>query len=425
MNIPAHVTVPTQAAAPVPEGTAGALPPVAAAAATPAAPAAQALPAGMPTQQPATATPVAAVPSAFNALLASLGLVTPAADGAAQETAEPADAEADATTTAVLPALPPGAPELPVPAAELTPAWRSDAAMLMASLPPAAAVQPGGAATPAGPTTAQPASTAVPALTPAQAAGASAAPPSTAALPVATPTGGAGAAGRVARAPVAERPQAQATLPASGPASTGALAAPSTLPVSTAQPPREAAALPADAATPPSARRDDANTAAWALPPADGASFAVEATTATAGTAAAAKPVPAHGQALLEALGERVQVQIAQRSEHAVIRLDPQAMGSVEIVLRHEGGALQVQLSASHPDVQRQLQGISEALRQDLSQRQYTDVSVNVAAQQHGDADGRRRQGGQPQPEQRPGQALAEAERGSTAGAFSLASSLE
>ncbi|MFN6993883.1 MAG: hypothetical protein ACK4PH_06740, partial [Aquincola tertiaricarbonis] len=36
----------------------------------------------------------------------------------------------------------------------------------------------------------------------------------------ATPTGGAGAAGRAARAPVAERPQAQATLPASGPAST-------------------------------------------------------------------------------------------------------------------------------------------------------------------------------------------------------------
>lgn len=412
MNIPASATLAMPGTAAAAEPTAGALPPVAAAAA----PAAAATPAA-----PATPPPSAAAGSgAFNALLAGLGLLPTAAEGTGHGVAEPADARVDERAEAV-PAADalPGLLELPaaqpVPAAELTPAWRSDAAMLMASLPPAATAQQD----PANPTAA-PAAAALPmpATTQAAAAITGSLPAAHAVMPAA----------RAARPMSGDRQAAPAAaLPADMPAIRSAQLASTVLPSPAAVLPREAAPVqPLEGNSPQAGRRDDPAAPAFAMPPADGAAVAMDAAAPTASVSAAGKPVPAHGQALMEALGERVQVQIAQRSEHAVIRLDPQAMGSVEIVLRHEGGALQVQLTASHPDVQRQLQGISEALRQDLSQRQYTDVSVNVAAQQHGDADGRRRQGGQqPAPEQRPGQALAEAERGSTAGAFSMASSLE
>lgn len=414
MNIPATVNVPTPAGATGPDGTAGAPPAVAAAAgtlpaaATTAVPASEAATAGAPAR-PAPGADAAMQPAsptnAFKALLASLGL--PAADAASGDTAGMADeTAADEPAAPVAGAADMPAPLLqpqataPVPSAELTPAWRSDAAMLMASLP-----QPPAAALPV---------VAEAAVLPAAAA------PAMAAVQAALPTGAAHT--RMQQAARAQ-PQASA-LPTAMPVTASATPQAATaLPSLAAVLPREAAPVqPADAAAQPAARHDDTATV-FSVPPVDGAPRAVDAGTAVN---AAAKPVPAHGQALLEALGERVQVQIAQRSEHAVIRLDPQAMGSVEIVLRHEAGALQVHLSASHPDVQRQLHSISDALRQDLSQRQYTDVSVNVAAQQQGDADGRRRQGGQqPAPEQRPGQALAEAERGGTAGAFSLASSLE
>lgn len=415
MNIPASATLAMPGTAAAAEPPAGGLPPVAAAAA----PAAAATPAA-----PATPTPSAAAGSgAFNALLAGLGLLPTAAEGTGHEVAEPADAQADERAETVpaadaLPGLLQLPAEKPVPAAELTPAWRSDAAMLMASLPPAATAQQD----PAEPTAA-PAAAALPMPATTQAAAAI-----TGSLPAAPAAHAVMPAARAARPMSGDRQAAPAPAPpADMPAIRSAQLASPVLPSPAAVLPREAAPVqPLDGNSPQAGRRDDPAATAFAMPPADGAAVAMDAAAPTASVSAAGKPVPAHGQALLEALGERVQVQIAQRSEHAVIRLDPQAMGSVEIVLRHEAGALQVQFTASHPDVQRQLQGISEALRQDLSQRQYTDVSVNVAAQQHGDADGRRRQGGQqPAPEQRPGQALAEAERGSTAGAFSMASSLE
>jgi flagellar hook-length control protein FliK len=77
-------------------------------------------------------------------------------------------------------------------------------------------------------------------------------------------------------------------------------------------------------------------------------------------------------------LGERLQVQIARRSEHAVVRLDPPSMGTIEIVIRQEGAHLQVHLRASNGEVARQLQVIGETLRQDLVQRQHGEVSVHV-----------------------------------------------
>lgn len=122
---------------------------------------------------------------------------------------------------------------------------------------------------------------------------------------------------------------------------------------------------------------------------------------------------------LLEALGERIRVEVAQRSEHAVIRLDPPMMGHIEIVIRHQAGALQVQLSASNSEVLRQLQNISDSLRQDLAQRQYTDISVQIFAGS-GDGSGRRRPDGLPEDEP-PGLALAEAEAGQASSSFVLA----
>lgn len=118
---------------------------------------------------------------------------------------------------------------------------------------------------------------------------------------------------------------------------------------------------------------------------------------------------------LVEALGERIQIAVGKHSEHAVIRLDPPMMGSIEIVVRHQAGNLQVQLSATNNEVVRQLQSIGDTLRQDLLQNQYTGVSVQVFA----DA----RQGGRQQPEPEelpPGRALAEADDGRADAPFAL-----
>jgi flagellar hook-length control protein FliK len=84
-------------------------------------------------------------------------------------------------------------------------------------------------------------------------------------------------------------------------------------------------------------------------------------------------------QPLAEALGERLRVQIGSRSESAVIRLDPPMLGHIEIVVRHEAGAIQVQLSATHAEVRAQLQQMGEGLRHELSLRHTADVSVQVA----------------------------------------------
>lgn len=123
---------------------------------------------------------------------------------------------------------------------------------------------------------------------------------------------------------------------------------------------------------------------------------------------------------LIEALGDRIQVEVGKHSEQAVIRLDPPMLGSVEIAIRHQAGVLQVQLSASHDEVVRQLQHIGDSLRQDLSRNQYTDVSVQVFAGSR-DGDGRQRPDAQREDRQ-PGRALAEAEAEQTPSAFVLSS---
>jgi flagellar hook-length control protein FliK len=111
----------------------------------------------------------------------------------------------------------------------------------------------------------------------------------------------------------------------------------------------------------------------------------------------------AGGSSLVQSLGEHLQVQLARGSESAVIRLDPPSLGSIEIVVRHEAGSLQVHLNASNGEVLSQLQGIGEALRQDLMQRHQGSVSVQVSDDWN-DAKERQAQtgGGREEPEQAP-----------------------
>ncbi|MGL6069777.1 flagellar hook-length control protein FliK [Craterilacuibacter sp.] len=120
---------------------------------------------------------------------------------------------------------------------------------------------------------------------------------------------------------------------------------------------------------------------------------------------------PEHwGEALRNALGERLQLQTAHGMDKALIRLDPPAMGALEIAIRHEAGVLSVQLTASNPDVVRQLQAMGEGLRQDLAQRQQAQVSVEVREGQAGSGQSQGRQEGQRRDERTPGKALYEAD---------------
>lgn len=112
---------------------------------------------------------------------------------------------------------------------------------------------------------------------------------------------------------------------------------------------------------------------------------------------------------LLNTLGERVQWHIQRGSEQAVIRLDPPNLGRVDIVIKQEGGLMQVHMSATHRDVVQQLQGLSDHLRQELAVRQSGEVAVLVSDQSRdGDARQRGRQASPDDDKSRPGRALSE-----------------
>ncbi len=138
-----------------------------------------------------------------------------------------------------------------------------------------------------------------------------------------------------------------------------------------------------------------------------------------------AGPPTAWRQSLQEALGDRLHLQVGKNMEQATIRLEPPQLGRIDIAIRHSNGTLEVNISATHSEVLRQLQTVSDNLRSDLSQRQYLDVAVSVTptpknsnAAPFGDPQqgGRGRQQDRDQDE--PGRALAEA--GTPASAFSL-----
>jgi len=145
-----------------------------------------------------------------------------------------------------------------------------------------------------------------------------------------------------------------------------------------------------------------------------------------ADTVKLAGPPTAWRQSLQEALGERLQLQVGNKVEQATIRLEPPQLGQIDIAIRHSAGSLEVNISASNSEVLRQLQGVSDNLKSDLSQRQFSEVAVTVApapknnAAPFGDPQqqGRGRQQGRDQDESEPGRALAEA--GNPASVFSL-----
>ncbi|WP_323142831.1 flagellar hook-length control protein FliK [Massilia phyllosphaerae] len=147
-----------------------------------------------------------------------------------------------------------------------------------------------------------------------------------------------------------------------------------------------------------------------------------------ADTVKLAGPPTAWRQSLQEALGDRLQVQVGKNVEQAVIRLEPPQLGRIDIAIRHSNGTLEVNISASNGEVLRQLQTVSDNLRNDLAQRQYTDVAVSVTptpknsgASPFGDPQQQQQQGRGRQPgreQDEPGRALAEANHAGSA--FSL-----
>ncbi len=143
----------------------------------------------------------------------------------------------------------------------------------------------------------------------------------------------------------------------------------------------------------------------------------------TATTAPAAAPRAAHD--LVEMLGDRIALQSQRGSERAVIRLDPPMQGQLEITIRHDAsGATQVHLTASNGDVVRQLQNISDSLRQELVHRQAGEVTVQVS-QGGREQDGRQRQQAQTAEQDGPGRALGDAGDTADASRFALSSHLD
>ena len=235
------------------------------------------------------------------------------------------------------------------------------------------------------------------------------------------------AASAAAAASAAPAPTAAPAPAADSAAFTPAL--PRALPRSADLASAPAADYSASAAAASGAVKDDSITRSSAPTPAPvagnvGFSQAAPAATPAAAVVKLAGSPEQWQQPLREALGDRLQVQLQRNNDHAVIRLEPPNMGSIEISIRHSGGSLQVNLSANHSEVLRQLNTIGDSVRQDLSTRQYADVSVTVSssrAQAQADTGGR---GGQ-QREQEEGRTPGRALSGDEATTFAMTSERE
>lgn len=90
------------------------------------------------------------------------------------------------------------------------------------------------------------------------------------------------------------------------------------------------------------------------------------------------------GEQLLQALRDNVELQTQQRVQNTTIRLDPPELGKMEIILTHEQGRLNVQISAQHNDVVRLLQQTSDRLRHELVAQNFTQVDVQISGGQPG-----------------------------------------
>lgn len=262
------------------------------------------------------------------------------------------------------------------------------------------------------------------------------------ASPMAPDTGSAVAptpvAASSANAPLAAVAAALAPAPVAAPLRNSA----STLPSSATPVPAEAAALPAGLQPLPVLQAASLHSApaqagrpAWLAdlvqaPAADGApgpghgtasallapELGSRAATATAQAGSTAAPQP-----LLDALGDRIALQMQRGSERVVIRLDPPMQGQIEISIRTDAaGATQVQLHGSSGELTRQLHAISDSLRQELVQRQPGEVTVQVGQGMREQSE-RQRQEQASAGQQEPGRALDEAREEDQARRFALA----
>lgn len=84
---------------------------------------------------------------------------------------------------------------------------------------------------------------------------------------------------------------------------------------------------------------------------------------------------------LQSALGERLQMQFKEQTQHATIRLDPPTLGKIDISLQIENGRIQVHINASQGEVYRALSQISNELRQSLTEQNFIQVNVQVSSQ--------------------------------------------
>lgn len=98
------------------------------------------------------------------------------------------------------------------------------------------------------------------------------------------------------------------------------------------------------------------------------------------------------GEQMLQALRDQVEMQVAQRSQQATIRLDPPELGSLNIQISHEQGKLSVHINAAQADVARLLGMLSERLRHELIGQNFSEVSVGVSSDAEQGGQGQRRQ---------------------------------
>jgi flagellar hook-length control protein FliK len=85
--------------------------------------------------------------------------------------------------------------------------------------------------------------------------------------------------------------------------------------------------------------------------------------------------------------------------------------------VRNRGGALQVNIAASHNEVLRQLNAIGDTVRQDLAHRQLGEVAVTVSsssARNPADGGQQQRQQEQQREQRQPGRGLDEGDAGTT-----------
>ncbi len=86
------------------------------------------------------------------------------------------------------------------------------------------------------------------------------------------------------------------------------------------------------------------------------------------------------GEQLTGLLKDRIQFQLNEHQQISTIRLDPPALGKLNISIQLDAGKLVVHIDASQADVSRTLSQLSDNLRQHLTQQNFMQVDVQVSS---------------------------------------------